>query len=348
MFLVAVVLSWVIPTGSYSSDAYTNNGTIPVVVRATFTESWKKDNSELDLKLDNNEDSVIKYINDDWYKIGNYYYYKSVLNKGDATSSLIDSVLFNTNTEIISDCNSNDSGNNCLPTTKYTDARYRIEVTFDTLQASVYEDEWNVSLNSKPLLEDIKKKSTYDDIESKYVEDTINYDLISSDKNGQGIYSTNSSIPTYFYRGNVNSNNVLIDNYCFKIINTNSNGINMIYNGNLVNNKCDNNYLLDSISYDKDVILNRMDSWYKALNKNYIKGSYLLTKDDLKLVGVIEDKDNNTYLSSDNNYFVSDSYLLGKSLVKGNSANIRPVIVVDSSVNFSEGNGEENSPYILK
>lgn len=36
MFLVAVVLSWVIPTGSYSSDAYTNNGTIPVGIINLF------------------------------------------------------------------------------------------------------------------------------------------------------------------------------------------------------------------------------------------------------------------------------------------------------------------------
>lgn len=67
------------------------------------------------------------------------------------------------------------------------------------------------------------------------VSQNIDYNLISSDTNGKGVYETSHTTngnPIYFYRGAVDNNNVLFANYCWKIVRTTENGgVKLIYSG---------------------------------------------------------------------------------------------------------------------
>ena len=63
------------------------------------------------------------------------------------------------------------------------------------------------------------------------------------------MYSTrNDSYPIYYYHGDVDNNNVLIGDECYKIIRTTSTGgIKLIYNGDADNGTCDNDFTETSI-----------------------------------------------------------------------------------------------------
>lgn len=69
----------------------------------------------------------------------------------------------------------------------------------------------------------------------------LDYDKISSDSNGKGVYSTtntDSGKEVYFYRGDVNNNNVLFGGFCWKIVRTTeTGGVKLIYNGK-ADNQC--------------------------------------------------------------------------------------------------------------
>ena len=79
-------------------------------------------------------------------------------------------------------------------------------------------------------------------------EDTeIDFSHISSDTNGKGLYVRNNTVtdenPIYYYRGEVNNNNVKFANLCWKIVRTTSTGgTKLIYNGvpDATTGDCDN------------------------------------------------------------------------------------------------------------
>ena len=65
---------------------------------------------------------------------------------------------------------------------------------------------------------------------------TINFANISSSSNGEGLYilpgTENDTNPIYYYRGNINNNNVIFGGYCWQMVRTtDTGGIKMIYNG---------------------------------------------------------------------------------------------------------------------
>lgn len=63
----------------------------------------------------------------------------------------------------------------------------------------------------------------------------IDYNKISSDTNGKGVYETSdtdSGKPVYFYRGDVEDNNVVFADKCWQIVRTtSSSGTKLVYNG---------------------------------------------------------------------------------------------------------------------
>ena len=65
---------------------------------------------------------------------------------------------------------------------------------------------------------------------------TINFGQISSASNGQGLYilpgTENDTNPIYYYRGNIDNNNVIFGGFCWQMVRTtDTGGIKMIYNG---------------------------------------------------------------------------------------------------------------------
>lgn len=79
----------------------TNNGQGDLVVRASYTESWKSANgAALPLTFGSPAASAATLnfaTNSNWVQDGNFYYYQNILAPGATTTSLLDSVTFNPN-----------------------------------------------------------------------------------------------------------------------------------------------------------------------------------------------------------------------------------------------------------
>ena len=90
------------------------------------------------------------------------------------------------------------------------------------------------------------KNSLYEQIVKETQSDVgINFGAISSDTNGKGVYTfsrtANYAYPIYYYRGDVQNNNVLFGNFCWKILRTTTTGgVKLIYNGTPNNGVCNN------------------------------------------------------------------------------------------------------------
>ena len=99
------------------------------------------------------------------------------------------------------------------------------------------------------LLTPIKKNAVMDNVSSTYVTSNtgIDFTQMSSDTNGKGVYirngTENDTNPIYYYRGDVDDNNVYFANYCWKIVrSTETGGLKLIYNGEpTINATCDDN-----------------------------------------------------------------------------------------------------------
>ena len=88
------------------------------------------------------------------------------------------------------------------------------------------------------LYNKLAKDAVLDDRASTYVTSSngIDFSQISSDTNGKGIYEIASTkdddYPIYYYRGEVDNNNVKFGGFCWKAIRTtDTGGVKMIYNG---------------------------------------------------------------------------------------------------------------------
>ena len=76
-------------------------------------------------------------------------------------------------------------------------------------------------------------------------DEKIDFTIPSSDTNGKGVYvvdsTKNDENPIYYYRGEIDYNNVLFRGFCFKILRTTSEGgIKLIYSGMPNEGKCNN------------------------------------------------------------------------------------------------------------
>ncbi len=99
-----------------------------------------------------------------------------------------------------------------------------------------------------PLYDAIKKSAVMDNVKSTFVSSNtgINFKENSSDTNGKGVYiragTENNSYPIYYYRGEVDNNNVLFAKYCWKIVRTTeTGGVKLIFNGTpSSSNTCNN------------------------------------------------------------------------------------------------------------
>lgn len=97
----------------------------------------------------------------------------------------------------------------------------------------------------------LKDNTAYaDNVASPFVSAATGIDFtnISSDTNGKGLYYTantdyiNGSNPIYYFRGNVDNNNIIFAGFCWKIISTTKeNGAKIIYNGPVVDGTCPTN-----------------------------------------------------------------------------------------------------------
>ena len=112
--------------------------------------------------------------------------------------------------------------------------------------------EANEGIWVKGSLEEIMRTKNYSETLNRGIRDNessefvsaqsgINFGAISSDTNGKGVYmragTENDAYPIMYYRGDVNDNNVVFANKCWKAVRTtDTGGIKLIYNGQFTEN----------------------------------------------------------------------------------------------------------------
>ncbi len=106
-----------------------------------------------------------------------------------------------------------------------------------------------VNAESRYLYNEISDHAIEDNQKSEHVisNEGIDYSKVSSDTNGKGLYvfsnTKDDEFPIYYYRGNVDNNNIILKDMCWKIVRTTSTGgIKLIYNGKYTTTgDCDGN-----------------------------------------------------------------------------------------------------------
>lgn len=129
----------------------TNNGTIDMALRASYTESWvSKNNESLPLKQKDNNVAIINFDNS-WTKAEDGYYYYGTkdnmtkLTPNETSSSFITGVTFNENTEFSLKETVSEDGKTVTFTSSgngYDDATYTLTIKIDTIQYNEAKDIW--------------------------------------------------------------------------------------------------------------------------------------------------------------------------------------------------------------
>jgi hypothetical protein len=164
-----------------------------------------------------------------------------------------------------------------------------------TIDIELYTD----SKVSSNLVEILKEKAVMDNVSSEYVTSSsgIDFSKISSDTNGKGVYILSSTAddtnPIYYFRGDVDNNNLIFANFCWKIVRTTeTGGVKLIYNGSPINGTCNNTGTNSQIGTS-------------AFNSSYTSPAYLGY-----MYGTIYNRSTKT--------MGNDSYLYGNSVTYSN------------------------------
>ena len=160
--------NWLPGTTTPKTLTVTNSGSVDEAVRVSYVETWTSANSStegnLPLTQNGNDVAVINWANpSDWTKVTEggvvYWYYNYKLSPTEVTSSLLESVTFNSaitnssncvttepqaGTKVIT-CNSTGDG--------YDGATYKLKFNVETVQYNEYVNAWGTSvaiLEEKP------------------------------------------------------------------------------------------------------------------------------------------------------------------------------------------------------
>ena len=181
------------------------------------------------------------------------YYYNTALNPSASTTTIFDSVTINdydgdVNEDQLLDLygygiQSTYLQSGSTVTSIFTDAFTSSlsdtdEKCNSVLDCSDNETFTTIPSNLKGLARIMAKNAYLDNGKSEYVTSCsgVNFNAISSDTNGKGVYeiasTKNDTYPIYYYRGAVDNNNVKFAGFCWKAIRTtDTGGVKLIYNG---------------------------------------------------------------------------------------------------------------------
>ncbi len=144
--------NWTPGTTTNKTIKVTNNGTINMAVRASYTEKWTSANGK-NLSLKDSKNNVASIINfgSGWTKDADgYYYYGSKSNKtqltpGQTSTSFITGVKFNENIESSLNKSVSSDGKKITYTSTgdgYDGAQYTLTVKIDTIQYDQANNIW--------------------------------------------------------------------------------------------------------------------------------------------------------------------------------------------------------------
>ena len=219
----------------------TNHKSYPRYARMRYVEYWRtkntttpeSDHETTDLPLTWNDNgtekkyAIVNTQNESDWRLDNdgWYYYKTTVGEEETTSSLLKSVTFNCEVNLVGGEDYSQDGKSVetIPS-DYAGAIFHIYVEFEM------SDE-----DQSPA-----RRRIYDQVasETRGIDSNVDfsdYSLADYD-NGNGVNTlaahANDSHPVYYYRGEVYNNNVLMNNYCWKILRTTgTGGTKLIYAG---------------------------------------------------------------------------------------------------------------------
>ena len=138
--------NWVPGTTTPKKVNVTNKGTVSIVARASFTESWTAaDGTSLLLTRDGEKIAQFE-IGDKWVKDGDYYYYNEILGQNATSSYFLEEVTFNPEFELLegTDIHCETIGTVGQGTAEvkcsnleggYAGATYTLNITIETIQS---------------------------------------------------------------------------------------------------------------------------------------------------------------------------------------------------------------------
>lgn len=138
----------------------------------------------------------------------------------------------------------------------------------------------------------IAAEAVLDNQSSQYVSSSSGIDFTqpASDTNGKGVYefskTSNEAYPVYYYRGEVNNNNVLFGGFCWQIVRTvETGGIKLLFNGFPVDNTCPSKPDIESASIGKSLFNENLPNDFSSVG--YFHGdSYYLSIYDAEVSGL--------------------------------------------------------------
>ena len=216
-----------------------------VSVRVKLEEEWIKSDGVTKMPLfsavSGKRMAIVNMKEDSgWTKRKGYYYYDHQLEPGETTETIITGVTLNcdANLDIEQD---------------YSDANYHLKITAQTIQSDaddIWNDDYVPDCDSGDIYDRVACGSNdgYDDGSGQggdelYTIDFTRKAVVSSDvytANGNGIDPYRERGETvYYYRGQINDNNVIWANKCWKILRTTATGgTKLVYNGEVSDGQC--------------------------------------------------------------------------------------------------------------
>ena len=161
--------NWLPGTTTDKTITVTNSGLVDEAVRISYAEKWvAKDgtilsglidsNGNLTNNTENSEHAAIINFSDngDFTYSNGYYYYNYRLAPNETTSSLIDSVTFNSKVKNSDDCVTNDNNGvktiTCNTTESgYDGATYTLTFNIETIQYNKYKEAWGVDIATSSM-----------------------------------------------------------------------------------------------------------------------------------------------------------------------------------------------------
>lgn len=147
-------------------------------------------------------------------------------------------------------------------------------------------------------------KTFYDTLLSQsYTLDTnVDFRQDASSSNGNGLMmmssTQNDTYPIVYYRGNVNTNNVIYNDFCWLIVRTTeTGGVKLVYNGEVNSDGSCNNYsnVTATKAYDENYInayINKQVTMFNAASASPVYNGYMYNDDVAYLNGVTLDIEN--------------------------------------------------------
>ena len=212
----------------------TNKSSVDVSVRIKLNDYWKdKNGNDLPDLVENGQKLTSINFHDGyenyWEVDGLWYVYRTNLPPNSTTQPLIDSVSLSCSANLTGAVSySNDGKTAVTGDSPYADAKFHVEATVQTVQASGAEKAWDRTVAGILEKEENQPKDFRVDFKKGA---TLSNDIEIANGNGVNKY-TEKGVDIYYYRGVLDNNNIIWGGYCWTIVRTTyTGGTKMIYNG---------------------------------------------------------------------------------------------------------------------